>query len=550
MSQHKQKLENFGGSLIDLKNIYDSVNDTSNERTETIKTIPVEEESTTKIVNLQQLSRMPSSGNLLSQEPKQERKLNLKNTGLNGVGFAVAQRPSNRNDIIALGNELEDKLKSKAAKTHLKGYLDCLYDEHRKDNGWKKHILNAFIINYSCGATTSDMVELLTVNSADMGNLLRKVKKMESKSTDEMVLGVNLLFENLVATESKLRETEDKLHQQIEKMKTLEKDVADQSRKRISDLESALKDSILREDEIKRKYQHDMDERNQKLKSLTNELEITSTQLLKTETTKDSLAASYGQLAASYRKLELTLESKIDEINSLKIDMEQRDEVLSDLMEKEALRSAEIKKLSNLVTLETPLAGAGGTSSSSADSSSIPKEHTSLFCVRCQSQLEDISSIEDAVFGRGARNANRLYCESFRLLLSLESSPLPVVRQSAEWLRQVMRCILQDRLKRSEAIATVTAMISKSTNTSQNITEFGSVSSAVFSQCSGRFFQYVYNYFDHNINTEGGWQLTDRLSFYTGIRGFVMEGNNLIYFHYSNLDSKLKSYVHGCCLYL
>ena len=94
------------------------------------------------------------------------------------------------------------------------------------------------------------------------------------------------------------------------------------------------------EDERKKQHTQEILELNQKIADLNSALDDKNYQFLEALKGKDASIASFNHLAKSSTDLENEVINKLDEISSLKQSMEKREEILSDLMEKEALRNA------------------------------------------------------------------------------------------------------------------------------------------------------------------------------------------------------------------
>lgn len=455
--------------------------------------------------------------------------------------FEPTQRPANRNDINLVSQLLDEILKSRASRVNVKSRYSFLSDnDFRKDNGWKRRIFNAYLINYACEGATAEMVELLTVGSAEMGNLLRKVRRIEAKGIEEMTIGMNLLFDWLSMTEKELKASEETVAVQAEKMKTLEIDVLQQCHERIAELEQASRDESLKAKQSKRETEIITHELNLQIQSLNKQLDMERLRYSLLENEKASVSQILDKVTNAYQTLQDDMNNRLDEIDTLHRGMGQRNIVLADLLEKEAVRNAEIKKLTNLTVIE----------GSPEDTDTTKLEVKSVFCIRCKAQLEDLSSIEDAVFGRGAKNANRLYCEAFRLLLSMDPAVTAMpVRKPDSWIRQTMRDIFEARVNNEVYVNRLTSAISQFTSD----TEFLHVEEVVFSNCSGRFYQFVYHYFDElkpsadentaaegqqtnqgtaaaadpkQIKQLGEWRQADRFSFYMGVRAMVMASDS------------------------
>jgi hypothetical protein len=76
-------------------------------------------------------------------------------------------------------------------------------------------------------------------------------------------------------------------------------------------------------------------------------------------------------------------------------------------MEKDALRTAEIEKLTKMASLMAE--------KDEEEDLEFQEPPTSILCVKCKKSLDDLSNIRAAVVGVG--NGTRLQCQTFRILL-------------------------------------------------------------------------------------------------------------------------------------
>lgn len=154
------------------------------------------------------------------------------------------------------------------------------------------------------------------------------------------------------------------------------------------------------------------------------------------ENMKTRLAASEqrgGQLQDTVALLER-------ETASLTEQLARRDEVIRGLMEREALRNAEIEKLQKISKIkETEL-----------ESIDLKDPATSVLCIKCKKSLDDLSNIRSAVLGDGgagglSKSLVRLQCENYRILLPNLKGRQP--NRTTTWLRTVVRCILISKMR-------------------------------------------------------------------------------------------------------
>jgi chromosome segregation ATPase len=175
---------------------------------------------------------------------------------------------------------------------------------------------------------------------------------------------------------------------------------------------------------------HRLEKENKELLEKNTALEMVKTNLLNSEKT--------------IKTLELNNKTLENEIVKLKVQLDRRDEVVNDLMEKEALRNAEIEKLQKISKLKDD----------ELIAVDLKDPATSVLCIKCKKSLDDLSNIKSAIMGDvHGKGTLKYYCEKFRLLLPNLKGRRP--NRTLAWVRSCMRCILISKMKEDVALQSI-----------------------------------------------------------------------------------------------
>lgn len=124
--------------------------------------------------------------------------------------------------------------------------------------------------------------------------------------------------------------------------------------------------------------------------------------------------------------------------------LSRREELVNQLLEREAVRNAELEKLQKLSKLKEE--------EQLAVDMSDPA--TSVLCIKCKKSLDDLSNIRAAILGDGhpshGGNNQRLTCESFRILLPNLRGKRP--HRPVVWIRASLRAILMAKLSEDSEV--------------------------------------------------------------------------------------------------
>lgn len=141
------------------------------------------------------------------------------------------------------------------------------------------------------------------------------------------------------------------------------------------------------------------------------------------------------------RDMSIHTEKQNNEIENLKSELSRRDVTVSELMERETLRNAEIEKLTRMAAQRQE----------NDEDLDLDPVASSVLCIKCKKSLDDISSIRDAILGKSS--FQKLACQAYRILLPNNKGRKP--HRTSSWLKACMRSILTTKMVETLAVMPV-----------------------------------------------------------------------------------------------
>ncbi len=492
---------------------------------------------------LQQSSSVPvlnttNDGNKKTLRSTKKVKSN-NNKSLPGGSYSITERPPNREEIKALEYELEERVRtvlypeeamleavynnnmfqphkdatSIMRKRVLKD-INILEDEVNDSEPWLDRLIKCECLHITCDTVTKKLIDMIAVSSTELGNVLRKLRYTQSQTFDEVKSSWQILRDAYLnsqkdlnincATLNRLKfdldEKEDAVKLRVEhevnavkaeyeKILQHDRELLNQSELKVEQLSDTLtslngifKAMQTGSNNIKTA---DIMSKCQRLEKENNEL---SERCMKLENASSELKV----LQDKCKSLEMDLRLKDAELNNARQSLLRREEVVASLMEKEALRDAEIEQLQKQIyAYENP-----------TDVLDFHEPATSVLCIKCKKSLDDLSNIRAAVLGNV--EGNKVKCESFRILLPNLRGKRP--NRDTNWTRLCMRSILISKMK-------------------EDISLLG------FKADSSRFPQYTYAWFEKRTSHLSGSALQtayaqadeDRWGFYYSIKALCKD---------------------------
>lgn len=127
------------------------------------------------------------------------------------------------------------------------------------------------------------------------------------------------------------------------------------------------------------------------LQTALSRLEKENRELKATNREFDAIKMQLAQTQQQLRQLEGQHVLLEDEAAKLRLQLHRRDEVIASLMEKDAVRSAEIEKLQKMAKLKDD----------ELLSMDMKDPATSVLCIKCKRSLDDLTNIKAALVGGG-----------------------------------------------------------------------------------------------------------------------------------------------------
>ena len=122
------------------------------------------------------------------------------------------------------------------------------------------------------------------------------------------------------------------------------------------------------------------------------------------------------------------------------------------LMEKDAMRTAELEKMQRIAELKRE--------SEVIDVSAFEETPpTSVLCIKCKRSLDDLTNIRAAVYGGTGGKEAKKQCEAFRSFLPNLRGRRPT--KGTEWLKTCMRSILLSKMREDVSLLQIKGHISR-----------------------------------------------------------------------------------------
>ena len=397
--------------------------------------------------------------------------------------FSVIERPANRVDIANLERELEVRVKAivdidsvsiddpnELADPRKDGMIiirDKLLREFGADyerlkrEPWLDMLIKCECIKITCDDVGKKLVDMLSVSSVELGNVLRKLRLTYMQSFEQMRVSWQLLRATFVEYENELFTDREKLNRLAYEVDNKEASVREIMNVEIAELtaqfeaEKAENVRALNESEFKmeqmgetlvslngifKNMQMDgttvrMSDLNDKINRLEKDNKELGGKVLSLDKTKNDLEIALEKIVT----LEKENRAKDMEIANLKQQMIRREETVVALMERESIRNAEIEKMKDITGIQGDEEDYGV---------NMKEPSTSVLCIKCKKGLDDLSNIRAAILNKSDKAV--VSCENFRVLLPNLRGRRP--NRTAEWLRSCMRNIMVSKMREDVAL--------------------------------------------------------------------------------------------------
>lgn len=415
-----------------------------------------------------------------------------------GVSYAVMERPANRAEIEALDRELEERIKvvlyRETTELHAVESGD-LYQPHKdaiiliRDsmlddfgvglNGlaqeqWLDKLIKCECLRTVCDHVASVLNDMLSVSSSELGSVLRKLRFTYKQAFDQMHVSARQLHyfyvdtrrelegcrKELAAVRQQLSAKDDEMHRNIDREVSLvrsdfmaqreaDQDTVAQTEHQMAQMAETLRSlngifKAMQADGSAARTA-DLVNRAQKLEKENVELAAKCGAL---DETRAQLAAAEAQVAFLEAE-RLHAKARMEDMER---ELQRRESVVAMLMEKDALRTAELEKMQRQEEAKRH--------KETIDVSAFEEAPTAVLCIRCKRSLDDLSNIRAAVYGYGGAGlGKKKQCEAFRSLLPNLKGRRPA--RNLSWLRTSMRSILLAKMREDVSLLQIKGEISR-----------------------------------------------------------------------------------------
>jgi len=409
---------------------------------------------------------------------------------------SVQERPASRVEIVSLEYELEQRVrlvlemdeidmntteyKNMESKIDdVKDFSDYAFQPHREsmmvtrkrmlsDFGvdpstlhlepWLNSFIKCECLNTMCDEVSAKFADMLAVSSIELGNVLRKLRLTYGQSFEQMHQSWKDLRQSYLNIDTELSDCKERIKKLTSDLTHKERNMREHFEVELKQLSAEFNAEKLRDQEKIAQTEFKMDQMSDTLKYLNGifrtmqtdgnaikaadlqtkcySLEKENADLLKQNSSLESIKAMYSASDQRVRELEKENKARKDEINSLNLQLQRRDGVIKGLMEREALRNAEIEKLQKISKMKDD----------ELIAVDLKDTATSVLCIKCRKSLDDLTNIREAILGNNSAGSDgRLQCQAFRILLPNLKGRKP--HRTVKWLRQCMRSILLSKLR-------------------------------------------------------------------------------------------------------
>ena len=460
---------------------------------------------------------------------------------LPGVSYSIQERPADRADIARLEYELEEKVRNvlfpdiatlealESGKMHqphkdkvaflryniLKGFTD-ISPENFDDEPWLDRLIQCECLQQTCDGVSKKLIDMLYVSSTELGNVLRKLRLTYQQTSEQSLNSWRHLRKEYLRTQRELIECQESLHEMKAELEEREEDVKKRIEEKIELVKAEYEEVRQKDRALLADSELQIDQLSETLSSLNvifktmqaDASSVASSDLLakvsKLEKDNGDLQVRCQRFEAikielqsaqeKNKSLEMEIKMKDLELSNSRSNLLRREEVVASLMEKEAVRDAEIEKLQKQIKSFESKKG-------TSDEVDFTEPATSILCIKCKKSLDDLTNIRAAILGdkNEVDENNKAMCELFRILLPNLRGKRP--DRSINWIRLCARSVLFSKMKED-------------------------ISLVGFKADSSRFPQFVYSFFEKKVEGITGSALQtalmqaddNRWGFYYGLK--------------------------------
>lgn len=398
----------------------------------------------------------------------------------NTIPHNVVEQPATRGEIHTLELELQERIKIVMCleeaeiealesgnlfqphkdklvfiKNQLLNELNSS-DERYENEPWLHRIVACQALTDVCDDVTGKLVDVVAVTSNESGNVLRRLRSTYSQSFTEMRSSWRLLYGRYLEMEQEIAEGRQQMADLTEKLRDSEQRVREDVQGEIDDMRKFNEQERIRDREVQRQTEFQMEQMSETIKNLngifkTMQSDVDaarSADLLSKCHRLEKQVADLTSKCSIMEQVKKALDEKVvenaalvkeretlrSENQKLTKTLQRRDDTVGELMEREALRSAEMEKMKQMAAMQ----------SEADETLELSEPPTSLLCIKCKKALDDLTNLRSVILGP-ERGDERMQCQAFRVLLPNLRGRRP--HRTMEWVRHCMRAILASKTR-------------------------------------------------------------------------------------------------------
>jgi hypothetical protein len=334
---------------------------------------------------------------------------------------------------------------------------------HRLDEPWLDGIVKSECLKDLCDEVGLRLTDMLSVSSAELGNVLRKLRYTYDQSFLQLLSSWKELRCQYVIIYHELQDATHTIEVLTEKINERDFNIREQIDEEIDEIKKDFEYDREQDKEKIRQQEIQMDQMTSTLKNLnaifkTMQADVDAARAADTYARCSRLEREVAELESQILKAE-KLRKELDEekeknfslenlktqqnveIEALRAQVSRRDGTIGELMERESLRNAEIEKLTRMAAQRQE----------NDEDLDLDPVATSVLCIKCKKSLDDITSIREAILGNNkSGKGQKLACQSYRILLPNNKGKKPF--RKTVWLKACMRSILTSKMIETLAV--------------------------------------------------------------------------------------------------
>jgi hypothetical protein len=342
-------------------------------------------------------------------------------------------------------------------------------EDNFENEPWFETIIKSECLKDSCDEVAHKMSDMLSVSSSELGSVMRKLKYTYQQSFQQMMIGWKNLRLKYLETLGDLNENRRFVEELNVKMLEKEYDIRERIDAKVGDVKKQFQAEREKDREKITQSEYQLEQMSATLKNLnaifkTMQSDVDAAKSADTLARCNRLEREVAELESKCLHMEKIKKELLEEkdkvtsltknkaemttaILSMQNEIARRDATISELMERETLRNAELEKLNRMAAQRAE----------NDEDLNLDPIASSVLCIRCKKSLDDISNIREAILGTNS-TGQHLMCQSFRVLLPNNKGKRPF--RSNQWLKVCMRSILTSKVDEIQSMMPIGGEIS------------------------------------------------------------------------------------------